>query len=313
MTYKHKVIVAGCIAAYVAAELLSYAQWRQKVNHVKQQELPGLSPKFNLQEWQKWFIMHMKIQPHPKDLLETIFQAPIHRISRERAMHWLCWHMTMRELESYSDFQYPDEIIAACTEILEIMESKGKFYLHCDPETAWLSLQTETESTHGINAKVVDFIRIGRGSINAFYKPLLAQGIIFTARLYAEGELKAMGFVRTVDKYNIVFWIRKHRVSENDKESKTDPIRPLFFCHGMGFGAVPYIHFIRSLLDDRRTTVIPEWPSMSQGWKDNMRPDGMTAELYADGVAGLVKNLRNSDESPAASVDVIGHSFVSNP
>lgn len=311
MQSHHKTVLLSGVAFYLVVELASYLRFRRKVNNVKNQVIPMPSPKFRLDVWQKWFEAEMRQQIHPKDILEGVFQAPLHRICRERALHWMCWHMTMRELESYEDNRYPREIVELCEDILSVMEDKGRFALHSNPLMTWLPLSTPTESTHGDNAGVVDFVRIGRGGINAFYKPLLVQGITTLARMYAEGELRGMGFIRVVDEFNIAYWIRLPQQVTSGFKAVDSGVRPLFFMHGMGFGAVPYIHFIRGLVDDRRAMVVPEWANISLGWADNQRPEGLTPDLYADSVAQIVSTLQNSDGSQATNIDVIGHSFVS--
>jgi hypothetical protein len=306
-------VVQKCLALYALMELASFLKWRRRVNEVRGQEITKLTSKFEIDHWQKWFVTEMKNQPRPRELIQGVFQAPLNRISRERALHWLCWHMTMREIESYADLRYPGAIVECCDEMLSVLEDRGHFALHIDPATAWLPLTAATESTHGASAGIVDFVRIGRGSINAFYKPLLAQAVITAFRVYAEGELKGMGFTRQVDEFSIAYWIRPAVAASGSPSSRgSKPVRPLFFMHGMGFGAVPYLHFIRGLLDDRRAMVVPEWANISLGWADNHRASGLAPDLYAEGVERVVKTLTNSDGSLATCIDVIGHSFVSD-
>lgn len=215
----------------------------------------------------------------------------------------------MRELESYSGNAYPDTIVESGLRILTEFEKTGQFKLHSDPATAWLHESTPTEAIVGANTSVVDFIRIGRGSINAFYKPLAVQITLSIARLYAEREMREMGFVRSVGNNNVVFWIKEFRRTGDESPSTA---RPLFFFHGLGFGIVPYIHFIRTLVDDRRTMVVPEWPNISLGWKDNTRDEGLFSHHYAEALSAVVKTLKNSDGTGATTIDVIGHSYVSD-
>jgi hypothetical protein len=304
--------IVGCFAFYAAVELIFYYRWRRKVYSVSVQPPIGLSPKFDGLHWMKWFSEQLILQPKPKEVIESVFQVPYHEVARERAIHWLCFYLTMRELESYVDACYPILIVQTAEELLSKMEKNGRFELHSNPSFAWLPKSTPTRSTH-TDAQIPDFCRIGRGSINAYYKPLVIQAVVLFVRLYTEQELRLMGFQRSLSRDNnhIVFWIRKPR-SNRDHQIYHDSVRPLFFMHGLGFGAVPYVHFIRTLLDDSRTVVVPEWPNISLGWADNQKFDGLLPDEYAESISNLVDTLCNSDGSPATTIDVVGHSYVSN-
>jgi hypothetical protein len=298
--------VAGCIAFYAVVEMVSYYRFRQRVHAVDVQPPLGPSCKFDPIYWKNWFYKEMIAQPCPKDFVERVFQAPQHEIARERAVHWLCFYLTGRELESYDDRCYPSSVIDMAEDILNKMEEKGEFKLHSDPALAWLP-KSAPMSPH---SKVPDFARVGRGPINAFYKPLLVQAVVCFSRMYAEHELRDMGFLRTVDHNNVVFWVRRP-VDDHEHDKFHDCVRPLFFMHGLGFGVVPYIHFVRALLDDSRTVVVPEWPNISLGWSDNQKFSGLLPDEYADSISNMVDKLQNSDGSPAKTIDVIGHSYVS--
>ena len=288
---------------YVIMEILAYAKWRHRVYWLTHLKTPCLDGK-PLEKYEEFFCRNMLTQPRPKEYFESIFQAPLHLISRERAVHLLCYYMTMREMEDYPQHMYPTSVLNKSIHILEVMENNGHFSLHSDPATAWLPKSTLTECTLP-RSDVVDFVRVGRASIDAFYKPIPVRLIMLIMRRYAEREMVQMGFTRTVGESCIVYWKRPQMTKRDDSRA----IRPLFFLHGLGFGIVPYVHFIRSLLDDRREIVVPEWPNISLGWEDNRCDVSPTPKQYADSLFTCIKTLRNSDGSRATSVDTIGHSW----
>lgn len=289
---------------YAVMELLALWRWRNRVLWVNDFPLPGLGKDFPLKKYENYFEKTMELQKRPKDVIESLFQAPLHRISSERALHFLCFYLTMKEQESFALSRYPDEIISKATRILDKMQTKGGFVLHSNPATAWLPWTVRSESTLP-RSNTVDFARIGRASIDAFYKPIPLRLLMLLARSYAENEMRQMGFVRTVGLHNIVYWKRPQQTKRDDSRA----IRPLFFLHGLGFGIVPYVHFIRSLLDDRRDIVVPEWPNISLGWSDNRNDKVPIPVEYADSLFKVIRTLKNSDGSMATCIDTIAHSW----
>ena len=288
---------------YVLMEVLAYAKWRRRVQVVSEMEIPDMD-NFPIDKYEDFFHKQMASQKYPRDIIESLFQAPLHRVSRERALHFLCFYMTMREQESYPNGMYPLVLVAKAEGVLNAMERKGQFTLHSDPSTAWLSSSVRTECTLP-RGDVVDFARIGRPSIDAFYKPIPVRLTMLIMRSYAEREMRQMGFTRTVGSSHIVYWKRPQVTKRDDSRA----IRPLFFLHGLGFGIVPYVHFIHSLLDDRRDMVVPEWPNISLGWADNCCDVSPKPRDYADSLFKCIKTLHNSDGSRATCIDTIGHSF----
>lgn len=288
---------------YVVLEVLAYAKWRRRVQWVTELPLTGLDD-YPIKEYESFFLQSMASQRYPQEMIEKMFHAPIHRVSKERALHWLCFYMTMKEMESYEEGVYPSEVILNAESVLGGMEKRGNFLLHSDPSTAWLASSVHTECTLP-RSDIVDFVRVGRSSVDAFYKPIPVRLTMLIMRSYAEREMRQMGFTRTVGASCIVYW-KRPQVSKRD-DSRA--IRPLFFLHGLGFGIVPYVHFIHSLLDDRRDMVVPEWPNISLGWKDNCSDVSLQPRDYADSLFQCIKTLRNSDGSMATCIDTIGHSW----
>lgn len=300
-----KSIITYGASLYVLMEVLAYSTWRKRVKQITDSPLPGLGD-YPMDKYEDYFYEEMFNQPQPIEIIESMFQAPLHRVSRERAVHFLCYYFTMKELENYPDNAYPPSVIAKANRAIDDMQMKGEFKLHSDPSTAWLPAEVRTECTLP-RTDVVDFVRLGRSSINAFYKPIPMRLVMLCMRCYAEKEMRQMGFVRSVGASNIVYWKRLQRT----KKDHTRAIRPLFFLHGLGFGLVPYVHFIHSLLDDRRAIVVPEWPNISLGWEDNCCEGGITPKDYADSLFKYIRTLQNSDGSMATCIDTVGHSWGS--
>lgn len=298
-----KSILTYGASLYLLMEVLSYSTWRKRVQRIADSPLSGLGD-FPIEKYEHFFHEQMSSQPHPQAIIESLFQAPLCRVSCQRALHWLCFYLTMREMESYPGGVYPPSLVAKAQSMLDDMQQRGGFQLHSDPATAWLPLSVSTECTRP-RSDVVDFVRIGRGSINAFYKPLPVRLVMLGMRCYAEREMRQMGFTRAVGASSIVYWTRPQRTKRDDSRA----IRPLFFLHGLGFGIVPYVHFIRSLLDDRRDMAVPEWPNISLGWADNCCEQTPTPREYADSLFKVIRTLQNSDGSMATCVDTIGHSW----
>jgi pimeloyl-ACP methyl ester carboxylesterase len=288
---------------YVLMEVLAYSKWRHRVYWLTHLPLPGLD-NYPLEEYEDFFHKEMLSQRRPKEIIETLFQTSVERISRERALHALCFYLTMRELESYPGGEYPSALVAKAQGVLDGMQRAGQFTLHSDPSTAWLPASTRTECTLP-RTDVVDFVRIGRASVDAFYKPIPIRLAMLVMRSYAEKEMRQMGFTRTVGASSIVYWKRPQVAKRDDSRA----IRPLFFLHGLGFGIVPYVHFIHSLLDDRRDMVVPEWPNISLGWPDNRCDIYPQPKDYADSLFKCIKTLHNSDGSLATCIDTVAHSW----
>jgi pimeloyl-ACP methyl ester carboxylesterase len=304
LTHSLPLLAYGAASLYLLLELLSYSSWKKRVQRISASPVSPLSQQYPLVRYQRFFRQQMFLQRHPRDIVEAMFQAPLERVSSERVRHWLCFYLTMREMESFPGERYPEEVVHEADEVLQHMQREGGFTLHSDPATAWLPLEVHTECTLP-RSDVVDFVRVGRGSINAFYKPIPVRVLMLCMRCYAEREMRQMGFTRTVGAGSIVYWRRPQRTKRDDSRA----IRPLFFLHGLGFGLVPYVHFIHSLLDDRRDMVVPEWPNISLGWSDNCREDSLTPKEYADSLFKCIKTLHNSDGSMATCIDTVGHSW----
>ena len=116
----------GLAGAYLVVEALAYRNHLREVKRVEESLPPGATSAFDEEHWRSWFTDSIKNQPRPADLTEAVFQAPLKRESRERALHWLCFMSTMRELESYGrGGSYPSALVRRCALLLDGMDSRG--------------------------------------------------------------------------------------------------------------------------------------------------------------------------------------------
>ena len=94
----------------------------------------------------------------------------------------------------------------------------------------------------GYNPKASRFMRHTLEDIRAFHKPLLVHIFVEMLGLVCMVILRWMGFSRLkTHKECTTKWI--HTPPKLDTEKP-----PIIFLHGVGFGALPYMHFISSLL-----------------------------------------------------------------
>jgi pimeloyl-ACP methyl ester carboxylesterase len=157
-----------------------------------------------------------------------------------------------------------------------------------------------------------DFSRLGRFPVYCAFKPTLVRLGIAVYRLWhVHAKLRMEGFSYECPHswaHGITFWYRVGRDTRRP---------PLYFFHGLGLGAAPYIDNILCSLvrpDPHRTIVICEWPNLGHGVFRFKYP---SADALADGLHLHLQLMwkrmqrRMDEDFENAVADVIGHSYGS--
>lgn len=127
-------------------------------------------------------------------------------------------------------------------------------------------------------------IAFGCSPLQVFHKPLPIEVAFGGARLLADGVFLALGYrqrwLPTSEGW-IRYWVTRPR--------DPDPsILPAVFIHGVGLGAVPYVHFLQRLRRARRATLIAlEVPNCSRSHFQACVP---SAASFRDAVERVVRD-----------------------
>ena len=285
--------------SYIIAEAYNYLRFALRRRWLGTYPSGGMSTRFNRKRYLAYFRQELERHPNPTKLLEGVFQSPLQKISRQRALHFLAVYASAEECKK----RMSEAQMMEARALLHVLEKRGAFRLHSDGCDEALALPPSNTRAQCPESRTPAFSRVGAFSINAWYKPLALKGIMWLVRLYTERNLRGMGFRRKTAPHSIVYWYRP--ASGRSRKAPT-----LFFFHGIGFGVVPYERFLRRLVESLgsgRDIIACEWPNISHGWSDNYCADELpTSQEYADGIYILAKK-----HSPDAPIDVIGHSFGS--
>ena len=84
---------------YAILECVAFLRWLRERARIEASPRSSMSPKFDRERWGRFFAREMSAQRRPREILQRVFQAPIRNISRERAVHFLCFYLTCGELE----------------------------------------------------------------------------------------------------------------------------------------------------------------------------------------------------------------------
>lgn len=124
----------------------------------------------------------------------------------------------------------------------------------------------------GYNSKV-KFMGHTIEPIRAFHKPLIVYLLMEMIGMCSMIILYLQGF-RRIQTKGVAKWIRRPQTCDNKKG-------PVIFLHGVGFGVLPYFHFISSLLslDESRAFILVEMRHVAMRLCPDDAPDLMSLAI----------------------------------
>ena len=264
-------------AIYCIIEACRYIEFIQLRDKLRKSQTP-LSDDFSHDEWFNFITDRFKRHPqYFKKFIECAFwYRPYDTVDRDSIRSCLYTLLTASEIHNM------DRLIGEKDKIDTYKNTIEEIVIH---------------HTHDNPAKhdtPLPFIRISDPNVNygeayPLFRPLPLELAFDGLRCYGDTVLLANGFRRQVADNGFVFWIK-----ETIRTGNT-----LCFIHGLGFGAVPYIHTISKIAEDNKydNVIFIESPGISGNPAPKIK---ITAQETAETICGVIGVYPN--------MDVIAHS-----
>jgi hypothetical protein len=144
------------------------------------------------------------------------------------------------------------------------------------------------------------FMRFGKNSINAYYKPLIITFISLAIRFFYEQILRYNNFENYYSSNtNVNYWYKINSKSEHT---------PIMFIHGFGIGIIPYLSYIINL-SKSGTIICPVLPNISNVYFHPLKWNVRKNDFFPD-LKLLYQEFNEILEIHKISkINMIAHSF----
>lgn len=281
---------------------LLFEIYRYNRRHIKsvfyEKHRTNLSENFKYEQWGAYFIdilcdEHFKNRCVLAGWLSTIFYGRSHEdLSSESIYRMLyCYHRVIESHilnDNYEDDVYADPIYTRIVQQFERTLGK-RFVSNCEDIHDFLEIETTINKYRFLD--------------KVYFFPYVILILCRVMRMGANVVLVSFGFSRHYHKKSgVMYWTKPYGDMSND-----GCVKPLIFIHGLGFGVLPYIHFLRCLPKAHyRRLIIIEIPLIA-GYDVKLNCDSHlmpTAERFSEGVSEIIETASRS-----ADADFIVHSF----